>query len=469
MRLTAPLPTVFRPTALTLLTLLTLLACSTPAEAQLGKRLQRAAQRGAERALERNADRKTGEAVDKVFEKPDKSSKRRGRDEGGGDAGAEVDRSERARANGRGGDGGGAAGSDGGGGAPSGPAFSMTSKYDFEPGARILHYDDFSRASVGDLPTGYNTLGGLEVFTTSTAPGKWVRINSTAGQVAAFDFAEFPQNFTLEFDVIVDVPAQGYRYKGEFGAMLTSEGDPEASLNTRLEKVGKRNIVFWIDRDISKGFWKAWEKNVGGEKTKGNAARIDDVVNDATRGQVHRVSLWRQGKRMRMYLNDRKAFDIPLAWSGDEPIRGLRFIGQYSDASDGALVSNIRLAEGAPDTRSKLETEGKLTTYGITFASGADEVEPRSAGTLKRIAQVLKANPDMRLRITGHTDADGSEASNQELSERRAASVKRVLTMSYGIGAARLETAGRGESDPVTREDTPAAKAMNRRVVLEVI
>ena len=138
-------------------------------------------------------------------------------------------------------------------------------------------------------------------------------------------------------------------------------------------------------------------------------------------------------------------------------------------AGDAYLLGNIRLAEGAPDTRSKLETEGRLVSYGITFASGSADVEAASAGTLKRVAQTLEANPDMRLLITGHTDADGEAAANLTLSERRAASVRELLVDHFGIAPERLETAGKGESELLSDEATPSAKAQNRRVVFEVL
>ena len=437
------------------------------AHAQLGRKLRKAAERGVTRALERNTEEKTEEAVDEVFEGGDKRDDGSGSVAGGAstpppaEAGAQASVADGASPGG---------GTDAAGvSEAAAPTFSMTSKFDFEPGAEVIQYDDFSRTAVGDLPTGYNTMGGLEVVTVSTAPGKWIKLNKSSGQVVAFDFTEFPENFTLEFDLIHDIPDDEYRFKGSVGVMLTSEADPEAITQRSLSRVGDRNVIFWVSRNVTSGWSKRFTKSAGGKSEQGNSGSIAQHFSGQTRGLPQHIAIWRQGKRMRMYVNDEKAYDIPLAWSGEEEIRGLRFVTDMSVDEDTYLLSNVRLAKGAPDTRSKLETEGKLTTYGITFASGSADVEPASAGTLKRIAQTLEANPDMRLRITGHTDADGDEAANQTLSEQRAASVSAVLAESYGIDAGRLETAGMGETDPLSTEGTPAAKARNRRVVLEVI
>ena len=70
------------------------------------------------------------------------------------------------------------------------------------------------------------------------------------------------------------------------------------------------------------------------------------------------------------------------------------------------------------------------------------------------------------LAIEGHTDSDGEEAFNQDLSERRAAAVRAYLTGERGIQASRLESAGFGESKPVAENATPEGKQQNRRVEL---
>jgi outer membrane protein OmpA-like peptidoglycan-associated protein len=66
--------------------------------------------------------------------------------------------------------------------------------------------------------------------------------------------------------------------------------------------------------------------------------------------------------------------------------------------------------------------------------------------------------------IVGHTDADGNDESNLDLSKRRAASVKASLAKEFGINEIRMETDGKGESEPIDNNTTSAGKANNRRV-----
>jgi len=114
--------------------------------------------------------------------------------------------------------------------------------------------------------------------------------------------------------------------------------------------------------------------------------------------------------------------------------------------------------------RSKLITEGKLVSYGIYFDVNKEVVKPESYGTLKEIASVLTENPEVKIKIVGHTDSDGADPANLDLSKRRGSSVRNVLVKDFGIEASRLESDGMGETQPVAANDSPVNKALNRRV-----
>jgi outer membrane protein OmpA-like peptidoglycan-associated protein len=77
---------------------------------------------------------------------------------------------------------------------------------------------------------------------------------------------------------------------------------------------------------------------------------------------------------------------------------------------------------------------------------------------------VLAENPDVNVKIIGHTDGDGDDAKNLDLSKRRAESVKNELVKNFGIDSSRLTTEGAGETKPIAANDIPVNKARNRRV-----
>ncbi len=110
--------------------------------------------------------------------------------------------------------------------------------------------------------------------------------------------------------------------------------------------------------------------------------------------------------------------------------------------------------------------EGIKVTFNesmVNFAFDSSELTAVSRTNLNKLADVLKNNPDTNINIYGHTDSKGTDAYNQSLSERRAASVRSYL-LSQGIASSRMFTMGMGESDPRATNDTDAGRAENRRV-----
>ena len=104
-----------------------------------------------------------------------------------------------------------------------------------------------------------------------------------------------------------------------------------------------------------------------------------------------------------------------------------------------------------------------------SFDTGKADLKPEGRAKLDDVAMKLK-QPGVQMdsmTITGHTDSVGSPASNQRLSERRADAVKSYL-VSQGIDASKIKTAGRGQTQPIADNKTPAGRAQNRRVELEV-
>jgi outer membrane protein OmpA-like peptidoglycan-associated protein len=108
----------------------------------------------------------------------------------------------------------------------------------------------------------------------------------------------------------------------------------------------------------------------------------------------------------------------------------------------------------------------KVDVYGIYFAFNSANIRPQSQRTLEQLAAILKKNPDWKLRVDGHTDDVGGDASNLDLSRRRAAAVKAALVQMHAVAAERLVTGGYGEGVPRERNDTTEGRARNRRVEL---
>lgn len=327
------------------------------------------------------------------------------------------------------------------------PSLQSFSKYDFVPGDKVLLYEDFSQDAVGDFPALWTTNKSGEINTLNIAGGNWLNLNATEGNWWFLKPIEFPQNFIVEFDV---VPKKaGGRYA--VGVALYGENSFKEMSDPNSCKTG-------LVVAVSKNGWETEGLKAGQQKISGTSS-----LSPVKEEKVNHVIIWVQNRRVRIYHAGEKVLDMPTNLYEGSKFTRLAF-SLYRGASCSSYVSNIKITSAAPDIRNKLLAEGKLVTYGIYFDVNKDIVKPESYGTLKEISKILNEVPDVKVKIVGHTDADGQDATNLDLSKRRAASVKNELVKNFGVNGDRLLTDGFGESQPIAPNDTPANKALNRRV-----
>lgn len=325
------------------------------------------------------------------------------------------------------------------------------SKFDFVSGEKVIAFEDFSQDAVGDFPDKWNTNAGGEIVTIDGVAGKWLKA-SDKGLFFPDFVNQLPENFTVEFDMMVSEDVT----ENESGLLIFF---PELSRRKPTFDIHFDNnarVTFDIHPVNNKGVCYAWVYDKNQEKVLENNLPIA-----WKEGAVNRISIWRQKNRIRLYINETKVWDLPRAF--DPSLKySLLFANNLWGGAN--FITNLKITEGSPDTRNKLITEGKLVTRGILFDVNSDKIKPESYGVLKEIGGVLKENPTVRVKIIGHTDSDGDDAKNLELSKRRAASVKNALSTEFGILATQMETDGKGETQPSDPNTTPQGKANNRRV-----
>ena len=142
--------------------------------------------------------------------------------------------------------------------------------------------------------------------------------------------------------------------------------------------------------------------------------------------------------------------------------QGYAFSSTVLDLSGGATVApiDIRLL--------KLERDAKLTLRDITFESNSVQLSDISYTELRRVVQLMKENPTLKVEVAAHTDDVGSETYNQVLSQNRAKSVANFL-MENKINTERFEAKGYGESQKKVANDSEVNRANNRRVELKIL
>jgi len=325
----------------------------------------------------------------------------------------------------------------------------ITSKFDFIPGEKVVFYDDFTNENIGDFPVQWNTNSSGEIVTLSNFSGRWLQMTG-GGYYIPEASEKFTDNFTIEFDLYsTNLTNSPYLYNTNFIFVSGTLSNPNEG----------GAIPGRAGTSITPGYettdWTNWSESVGGYKDNGNSP------NAIKAEEKYHLAFWVQKQRIRMYANDKKVLDLPRGLIDGYLYNIFRI--QTTDEIN-LFISNFRIATGLPDMRNKLITEGKLISYGIQFDVNSDKIKPESFATIKEIAQVLKDNPTIKIKIIGHTDSDGDDASNLDLSKRRAVSVKTELIKTWNIDAERLDTDGKGETMPLSPNDSGINKAKNRRV-----
>ncbi|MDP2424189.1 MAG: OmpA family protein [Bacteroidales bacterium] len=326
---------------------------------------------------------------------------------------------------------------------------NITSKFDFIPGEKIIFYDDFSSEDIGDFPAQWLTNGSGEIVTLNQFEGRWFQITKTGYYIPEVK-DKFTDNYTIEFDLVIlstlgsEIPAvmDLYFLAGELA---------NPSLGSQPGQAGLK-----IQPTYETIIWNNWSE---AREWQGDQGQVSFMFKSS---QKYHIAFWVQKQRVRMYANDQKVLDLPRGLQANYTYNIFRIDDNTDETTP--LISNFRIAAGLPDMRNQLITEGKLVSYGIYFDVNSHKLKPESTATIKEIAQVLKDNPTVRINIVGHTDSDGGDAFNLDLSKRRAESVKNELIKVYGIDATRIETDGKGESQPLAPDDNALNKAKNRRV-----
>jgi len=333
--------------------------------------------------------------------------------------------------------------------APVKQKLETKTQYDFVPGDKVLFFEDFSQEAIGDFPALWTTTGSGEVKTVNLAPGHWFHMTAADQVYNLMKDLNLPENFIFEFDVISEASEEG-GHPDFYLTLYNSSGD---FLDDLLYPGTNGVHVTLSDYNwLVKGYHNEKDNMIDGEST----------IAPLPVSEVSHVIIWVQKARLRIYHQGKKVVDMPTVLSIPTNYNRLRFSLWSSQGLP--LITNVRFTTAAPDTRSKLLTEGKLISYGIYFDVNSDKIKPESRGAIADIAKVLNENPDVRIRIDGHTDSDGDDAKNLDLSKRRAASVKNMLVSDFSVAAARIETNGLGETKPVAQNSTSEGKAQNRRV-----
>jgi OmpA-OmpF porin, OOP family len=324
------------------------------------------------------------------------------------------------------------------------PGTGAWANYDFIPGERVLFAEDYSADNVGDFPRRMTFVNGnWEIV--EWEGRRLLRNTGPRGSAVHIPLAEaLPERFTIELDVF-------------FPEQLNW------TLNVATDRPPR---ALHAGRSIPGNFFRISAGGTGvAAGTKGSGVEALSQTRGTLEKALTPVRIMVDGRYAKVFVNERRVANVPNGEFARGPVIYLEN-GYQANEKHPMYIGAIRIAAGGRSLYDVLEAEGRVATQGIYFATNSDRIRPESTPTLTEIGTMLQKHPSLRLAIEGHTDSDGEDAYNQQLSKRRAAAVKTYLVQTFAIDAGRLETAGYGESKPVADNATPEGKQQNRRVEL---
>lgn len=348
------------------------------------------------------------------------------------------------------GNGSGSAGSGSSTGGASGPQ-GVWANYDFVPGERVLFVHDFEGTRVGNFPSRLDYISGeLDVVRLGSGDDATNALRVGEGTSEAppggngcFSIPlpeALPEQFTLEFRVMHSDP--GHRV----GLEVFSDGSDDSPDGRCTYPPFPR--IFLASNEVGLAL------DAGRKSTEAGALPTNVWST---------VAVGCDGDYCKMFVDGERVANVPrFEFPRDPMLHVFMRVYRYS-----LYIDDIRIAEGGQRSLyDDLEANGEISTTAIRFDSGSDRIKPESGGYLDQVVEMMQQHPDLRLEIQGHTDSDGSDATNQSLSDRRAVAVRAYLE-DRGIAGTRLTTVGYGESQPVADNGTAEGKAQNRRVVFK--
>ena len=319
------------------------------------------------------------------------------------------------------------------------PGEGAWANYDFRPGDRILYADDFTKDEVGDFPRSLQFVeGSMEIVEWKGA--RYLRATGDDNLFLVNLPEALPERFTIEFDY---ANAHG---KGWGGLLIGLNGkNPYHEGGTNRLRCNHDDAGIDGSGD---GIPQAMKAPPG--KLANSMFRCRYMVD---------------GSYLKAYVNETRVANVPNAQLNRSKQLFFTIYTRDSEKHP-ALIGNIRVAAGGKKLYDALSESGRVATQGIYFDTGSDRLRPESTPTLKEIATMLTEHADLKLVIEGHTDDVGQAATNQSLSEKRAAAVRQYLIDAHQIDASRLTAKGFGSTKPAAPNSTPAGRQTNRRVEL---
>ncbi len=303
-------------------------------------------------------------------------------------------------------------------------------KYDFVPGDEVIFEDNLAGEENGEFPSRWDLFQGTAEV--AQVDGENV-IFLRGGSPTIVPYLEnsrndyLPEVFTIEFDIYF-----GYSYADVLlfdRKNQKRDGSSQWSLQVAYNKMDIGNFSSYYPREVKQKRW------------------------------AHVAIAYTSGK-FKAYLDDTRLINIPRM---EIDPQGLSFYSYHASDNSPIYIKNVRIAKGGVKYYDRVLQDGRIVANGIRFDVGKASLRPESMGIINEVVELMQQHPELKFSVEGHTDSDGDDDFNLELSKKRAEAVMKEM-ISLGIPADRLQSTGWGETKPVAENATPEGRANNRRV-----
>jgi OOP family OmpA-OmpF porin len=248
-------------------------------------------------------------------------------------------------------------------------------------------------------------------------------------------------------------------------------GDPNYTELMEFEAMGREVVPrgkFEAHSATYETNWNAFFMVIDKDDLRGCYDHDGGVFSGAPSGNFLNIE-WREygpqiGKAVMAVTQDGSVFNG--FWYEKGTLQGTWFGTRVDDSKQPKCAEKLKQKQ-LSQVRDALNETGRAVLYGIYFDHDSDVLKPDSLKTLQDVLGWLRANPEKMVIFEGHTDSDGSDQYNQDLSSRRAAAVVAWMNQN-GVSATRLQSRGLGETKPVADNNSPRSKALNRRVEVRI-